>query len=187
MKNVMRMYSSKHWRAFDLEDDAGRKFDRTMEIESVDKTEIIGDGGKKDDKPTVRFKGEAKYLILNKTNVKIMIAMLGRDGEQWPGKRITIYSTTAKMGGKTVDSVGVRPMAPTDAATTATDPPAPLGVAASAAIEWIDKMPDGSAPSDLAAYLTSIKDDMAALSDRDRNAVRSRAATKMAWFQNGGA
>lgn len=53
-----------------------------------------------------------KRLVLNKTNMKTIAAMHGYEGNEWAGKRITLFPTTCSAFGETVDCIRVRPTEP---------------------------------------------------------------------------
>ena len=107
--DIRRMYDEKEYLyAFDLD---GR--DVTLTIESVAQGELIGDGGKKSKKPILSFVGAKKKLALNQTNKKILGAMYGFKVSELIGKQITIYPTTTKFGGDTMDCIRLRPTIPT--------------------------------------------------------------------------
>jgi hypothetical protein len=93
--------------AFDLQ---GREV--TVTIEKVWAGEIVGDKGKKNRKPLMKFQGKEKKLALNATNCKAIASMYGNDTDAWAGKKITLYPTTTSMGGETVECIRVKPRAP---------------------------------------------------------------------------
>jgi len=53
-----------------------------------------------------------KKLVLNKTNMKSIAKLHGFDGDDWVGKKITLFATTCQSFGETVDCIRVRPTAP---------------------------------------------------------------------------
>ena len=66
-----------------------------------------GDPGKQ--RICLRLKGAKKRLVLNKTNVKEIIAAYGKDTDGWVGKSVTIYPTTCdSFGAKNVPCVRVK-------------------------------------------------------------------------------
>ena len=84
--------------------------DSTLAIESA-ALEFIkakpGDPGKQ--RICLRLKGAKKRLVLNKTNVKEIIAAYGQDTDGWTGRTITIYPTTCdSFGAKNVPCVRVK-------------------------------------------------------------------------------
>ena len=93
--------------------------DVTLTIESLSKEELRVEGGM-EDKWTLRFvemesrrrkdpDAIAKKLVLNKTNAKTIAKLLGNETDGWKGKAITVYPTTCKAFGETVDCIRVRP------------------------------------------------------------------------------
>lgn len=64
----------------------------------------------------------SKPLVCNKTNLKTLIKMYGRNWKRdWLGKPITLYPTTCSgKAGETVDCIRIRPDAPAIPTTTAT-------------------------------------------------------------------
>jgi len=106
--DIRRMYDEKDYLyAHDLD---GK--DVTLTITKVDAGELIGDGGKKSKKPMVSFEGTKKKLALNHTNKKIIGGMYGYKASQLVGKRVTLYPTTTKFGGETLEGIRIRPLIP---------------------------------------------------------------------------
>ena len=56
-----------------------------------------------------------KRLVLNKTNAMMIASIHGHELDNWKGKRISLYATTAQAFGKTVDCIRVRETAPATA------------------------------------------------------------------------
>jgi hypothetical protein len=77
-------------------------------------------------KPVLWFTNHQKGLILNKTNNRTLRGSFGDDMEQWSGKVIVVYPTTADFGGKTVGALRVR-IPPPKQATTGTTTGATTG------------------------------------------------------------
>jgi hypothetical protein len=87
--------------------------DVTVTIERVTKGKIIGEGGRTDVGPLIYFKGKQRPLALNRTNFKTIRTIVGSNlAREWIGKRITLYPTTTKLKGETVDCIRVRPQKP---------------------------------------------------------------------------
>lgn len=63
---------------------------------------FVSVGLAKDGKPA------PKRLVLNKTNTKAIAAMHGAKAADWAGKSITLYTTTTKLKGDTVDCIRVK-------------------------------------------------------------------------------
>lgn len=80
--------------------------------------------GKSATKPTVKFAGAEKPLILNITNWKTIAALHGDDSVDWRNKWITLHVTTTEAFGETHVVLRVRdivpePEAPTEAIAAA--------------------------------------------------------------------
>jgi hypothetical protein len=82
--------------------------DMTVEIVSVGREKVVVSGGKKEDHTVVRLKGQ-KPLILNSTNSKSIARLYGPYIEDWAGKKITLYASTTKLAGDTVECLRIRP------------------------------------------------------------------------------
>lgn len=81
--------------------------DMTVEIVSVGVEKVTVSGGKKEEHTVVRLKGQ-KPWILNATNSKSIARLYGPYIEDWAGKRVTLYASTAKLAGETVECLRVR-------------------------------------------------------------------------------
>lgn len=93
--------------------------DVTVEIESVTPGKIVGEGGKSDKMPIVKFKGKDLPFGLNRTNENMLVALFGPTPRGMIGKRITLYPTTTKgKSGQIVDCIRIRPQAASGAADT---------------------------------------------------------------------
>jgi hypothetical protein len=100
--------NSKYLRASDL---IGKEL--TPTIARVTRGEFTTDNGGKAIKPIVEFEGGGPSLVVNKTNLSMLEAMLGNDVDGWPGKKIRLYGDRVPFRGKVVDTVRVgRPKAP---------------------------------------------------------------------------
>lgn len=82
--------------------------DLTVVIDHVRLQEITGSGGKKED-CTVAHLQNQKPLILNVTNSKTIAKLYGPYIEDWAGKRITLFASTTRMAGETVECLRIRP------------------------------------------------------------------------------
>lgn len=85
--------------------------DMTVTIELVQREEITMMGGKKEDHSIMYIKGQ-KPMILNATNSKSIHKLYGPYIEDWAGKQITLFASTAKMGGELVECLRIRPNVP---------------------------------------------------------------------------
>lgn len=85
--------------------------DITVTIEVVRSEEVTMLGGKKEQHSIMYLKGQ-KPMILNATNSKSIHKLYGPYIEDWAGKQITLFASTAKMGGEMVECLRVRPAVP---------------------------------------------------------------------------
>lgn len=58
------------------------------------------------DKGCVFFRETPKGWVLNRTNLTLLIALLGKDTEAWKGKRVTLHAVMVKFGSE--DKLGIR-------------------------------------------------------------------------------
>jgi hypothetical protein len=86
--------------------------DLTVTIERVQLETVTMMGGKKEDHTICYLKGQ-KPMILNVTNSKSIHKLYGPYIEDWAGKQITLFASTAKMGGELVECLRIRPSVPT--------------------------------------------------------------------------
>lgn len=82
--------------------------DVTVTIDYVVREMITGTGGKKEECTVAHLKG-VKPFILNATNSKTIAKLYGPYIEDWAGKQITLYASTAKLAGDTVECLRIRP------------------------------------------------------------------------------
>ncbi len=86
--------------------------DLTVEIVKVEVKRVKGENGKEEDCTVASLKGQ-KPFIVNRTNAKIITKIHSSPYIQdWEGKKITLYPTTTKVAGETVECLRVRPIAP---------------------------------------------------------------------------
>ena len=74
---------SKYLKASDL--NGGRP---TVVIEKVNLVEFDDDEKGKHDKPTLKFEGKEKQLVLNASNTEELIHAFGADSDGWIGKKL---------------------------------------------------------------------------------------------------
>lgn len=91
----------KHLDAADL----GGK-DCVVTIKEVGFTEV---GEAKEKKGFVLYQEFARPMVLNRTNVKRLIAHHGGDTSAWVGKQVTLYPSETDFAGKVVPCIRVRP------------------------------------------------------------------------------
>lgn len=82
--------------------------DLTVKIDYVQVEEITGTGGKKEH-CTVAHLVNQKPMILNVTNSKSIAKLYGPYIEDWQGKLITLFASTTKLAGETVECLRIRP------------------------------------------------------------------------------
>jgi hypothetical protein len=105
------VFPSNWFKAVDLE---GRPLN--MEIEYM-AMELIEFGSEAKEKPTLKFKGIEKPLILNVTNWKSIEKLCGKNSDDWPGKQLQLFPTKVEAFGETHDAVRVRAVGAADAST----------------------------------------------------------------------
>lgn len=85
------------------------KEERTLTIKETKEEEVIGSDGKKQMCFVAHFEENEKPMILNKTNCKIIEKIYGTPyTENWKGFKITVYATTTKAWGDTVEALRIR-------------------------------------------------------------------------------
>jgi hypothetical protein len=82
--------------------------DLTVTIGYVTREAVKGIGGKSEECTVAHLVGQ-KPLILNATNSKSIHKIYGPYIEQWSGKQITLFASTTRMGGETVECLRIRP------------------------------------------------------------------------------
>lgn len=87
--------------------------DLTVTISSVAREQVVSTGGKKEECTVARLIGQ-KPLILNVTNAKTISKLYGPFIEDWAGRQITLFASTTKLAGETVECLRIRPAVPTD-------------------------------------------------------------------------
>ena len=84
--------------------------DSTVIIDYVRRENVIGTGGKKEECTVAHLKGDIKPFILNVTNSKSIAKLYGPFIEDWAGKPITLFASTTKLAGDTVECLRIRPV-----------------------------------------------------------------------------
>jgi hypothetical protein len=82
--------------------------DLTVKIDFVQVEEVTGSQGKKDHCTVAHLVGE-KPMILNVTNSKSIAKLYGPYIEDWQGKLITLFASTTRLAGETVECLRIRP------------------------------------------------------------------------------
>jgi hypothetical protein len=103
---ISETFSSSYFKAIDF------PTPRTLVIESV--VEVTFDEGPK---PAIRFQGERKQLVLNKTNAKTMVHAYGDDTEAWRGHQIQAFAVSTFFQGRPVKGICVQPLTRLDNAS----------------------------------------------------------------------
>jgi hypothetical protein len=85
--------------------------DMVVTIDGVRSEEITMMGGKKEVHSIMYLRGQ-KPMILNATNSKSIHKLYGPYIEDWAGKQVTLYASTAKLGGEMVECLRIRPSVP---------------------------------------------------------------------------
>jgi hypothetical protein len=99
-----RLANPEYIGAYALEPDQ----DLTVTIDYVHREEVKGTGGKKEE-CTVAHLVNQKPMILNATNSKTIHKLYGPYIEEWAGKQITLFASTTRMAGETVECLRIRP------------------------------------------------------------------------------
>jgi hypothetical protein len=83
--------------------------DTTVTIDYVQREQVTGTGGKKEECTVAHLRDGVKPFILNVTNSKSIAKLYGPFIEDWAGKQITLFASTAKLAGDTVECLRIRP------------------------------------------------------------------------------
>lgn len=94
--------------------------DITVTIELVRLERVKMMGGKEEDHTICYLKGQ-KPMILNVTNSKSIHKLYGPFIEDWAGKQITLFASTAKLGNELVECLRIRPSVAKKAPAKLTD------------------------------------------------------------------
>lgn len=94
-----RLCPSPHIEAAEL------KGDTIVTIKSVRFAEV---GEEKVTKGVIDFEEFDRGMVLNRTNLKRIIAHHGNDTEGWLGKKVTLYPSETDYGGRTVPCLRIR-------------------------------------------------------------------------------
>ncbi|MBN2293568.1 MAG: hypothetical protein JXM70_14155 [Pirellulales bacterium] len=65
-------------------------------------------GEERKTKGTIHFKEFIRAFVLNRTNLKRIMAQHGSETDEWIGKKITLYPSETDFAGKTVPCIRVR-------------------------------------------------------------------------------
>lgn len=120
--------SGEYLKAEDLQ---GR--DVTVTIDSARMVTFDKDG-QDQRKIALAFRGTDRELLLNVTNARMIADMHGRDTDGWLGRPITLYPTRVPFGGKNVDAIRIRYVAPNGGQAPLNQQQRPVGGMSSAAL-----------------------------------------------------
>lgn len=81
------------------------KGDTKVTIKTIDFAEV---GAEKVTKGVVYFEEFDRGFVLNRTNLKRIVAWHGSETDDWIGKQITLYASETEYNGDTVDCIRVR-------------------------------------------------------------------------------
>ena len=84
--------------------------DVTVTIDFVIREMITGTGGKKEECTVAHLKNGVKPFIMNATNSKTIAKLYGNFIEDWAGKKITLFASTTRLAGDTVECLRIRPV-----------------------------------------------------------------------------
>lgn len=87
--------------------------DLTVTIVSVSREIVVSTGGKKEECTVAKLVGQ-KPLILNVTNAKTISKLYGPFIEDWAGRQVTLFASTTKLAGETVECLRIRPAVPSE-------------------------------------------------------------------------
>jgi len=105
LTHFRKLFNPLYLGAHDLE--FGKEYKVT--IEKIDRDiEVVGEGGKKQKKPIIYFKGAAKPMILNSVNSKMISKVLSEKMiERWIGQSVIIKVINEKNFGEEIDVIRV--------------------------------------------------------------------------------
>jgi hypothetical protein len=104
--NVNDLLQSKYLGKSDL-DSAGKNY-------TIDSLEVVTVGLDNEDKPCLYFT-QGKPMLVNKTNLRTLMAMFGPDSLAWKGKQINVFNDVTVHYQGNVGGLRVRPVQATQA------------------------------------------------------------------------
>lgn len=120
-------------------------------------------GKKPEEQPVIFFERSEKGLVLNKVNSDVISSFYGDESDYWPGKQITLYSTTITAFGEEHEVIRVAKRAPTPGSN-------PSGRAATTTNDFEDEEDSGEdTPDEEEDDLWATGGDDARSSNRDEN------------------
>ena len=81
---------------------------RVLTVLRVKSEDVSGGQGKREDKPVVYFREHPNGFVLNRTNFKTLVDLLGDDSDSWAEGKCELYKTTTEFKGETVPCVRIR-------------------------------------------------------------------------------
>ena len=97
------LFPSRYFKASDL---SGKPLAVVIEGAALEKLQDMKGGTV--DKLVITFLKQQKKFVVNKTNFETIADAYGDETDDWAGKRLELYPTTARVGPRTVDAVRVR-------------------------------------------------------------------------------
>lgn len=106
-----------HWKnLFDYEyigsHNLNEKEEIVCTIKDLKTEKVIGEKGRKEEKPIVYFVEDVPKMILNKTNAKTIAKLYTPYTDRWINKKIQLFSTEVDAFGKIQDAIRVRDFIP---------------------------------------------------------------------------
>lgn len=86
--------------------------DLTLTIGKVAKEIVTGSSGRKEECTVIHWREDQLPMICNRTNAKTISKLYGPYVEDWAGNCITLFPTTTRFGGETVECLRIRPQKP---------------------------------------------------------------------------
>lgn len=97
--NANELCPSKHLEAADLSGEV------KVTIKTIGFSEV---GEAKENRGVLYFEEFTRGMVLNRTNLKRIIALHGNETDKWVGKNLFIYPSETDFGGRTVACIRVR-------------------------------------------------------------------------------
>jgi hypothetical protein len=69
-------------------------------------------GTEQKNKGVLMYQEFDRGMVINRTNLKRIIAMYGNETDAWKGKRVTLYESEADFNGQTVPCIRIREKKP---------------------------------------------------------------------------
>jgi hypothetical protein len=63
-------------------------------------------------KGILQFEEMPRGMVLNRTNLKRVVAMYGSETDEWKGKKLALYASETDFAGKTVPCIRIREKVP---------------------------------------------------------------------------